>query len=638
MWQNGSRLWSALALLALVVLAPTAVLIWLVGQAVENERLASRERMRQAQIADLKAAGREIHGRLLSQVRRVDALSSSHSGQRLFGLVLEQRLADAVVCLDAQGRVAYPKVAELGRDLLEGVHAWREAERLEAAGDCFAAAEAYAEIADAGQHPSIEARARLAHARCLEKCGQFERASSVLSALVLSPQSGQATDRYGRLLAVDAGLAALDLAQRQGVSVEQSAPLVARLERLGADYRRTVMPAAQRRMLGRRLAAFSPQKQPPPWLAAEELAARYVETGPALLAETGASEARPWTLSGGEKAWAVVAPRRRAVVLFREATLRRLATSALDELAGTDGQRRLLLAEGQDPPAGAATASLAFPGGWKLDLAAPQQQSDARAERRIALYGWAAMLTVGAILCAAVLMGGIIGRQHRVSRLQNDWLASVSHELKTPLASIRLLTESLQDNDAVDSQEYLRLIGQETARLGRLIDGMLAFSRIENRRIGLDRQSARPEEIAERAAQLIADRLQQPGCRFVSKIDDGLPDIYVDQGALIAVIVNLLDNAWKFTRSDKQIELAVERAGEQVCFRVSDNGVGLAPRDAKRVFRRFFQVDRRLSRSHGGCGLGLALVRLVVQAHGGEVRVDSQVGQGSVFRVLIPAG
>ena len=115
----------------------------------------------------------------------------------------------------------------------------------------------------------------------------------------------------------------------------------------------------------------------------------------------------------------------------------------------------------------------------------------------------------------------------------------------------------------------------------------------------------------------------------------GLPAIRADRGALAAALVNLLDNAYKYTPDKKQISLRAFREGHSVCFEVCDNGIGIPARETKKIFQKFYQADLRLSRTGGGCGLGLSIVSFLVEAHGGTVRVSSEPGKGSTFTVAL---
>jgi signal transduction histidine kinase len=116
-----------------------------------------------------------------------------------------------------------------------------------------------------------------------------------------------------------------------------------------------------------------------------------------------------------------------------------------------------------------------------------------------------------------------------------------------------------------------------------------------------------------------------------------LPPVIGDREALVTVLVNLLDNAHKYTGDDKHVVLRASASGEQVCLEVQDNGIGIPRRAMRKVFDRFYQVDQSLARKTGGCGLGLSIVRFIIEAHEGTIEVDSQVGKGSVFTVRLPA-
>jgi signal transduction histidine kinase len=134
----------------------------------------------------------------------------------------------------------------------------------------------------------------------------------------------------------------------------------------------------------------------------------------------------------------------------------------------------------------------------------------------------------------------------------------------------------------------------------------------------------------------LGERLQPPQCEFTLDVPAGLPAVRADRDALVTVLVNLLDNAWKYTPEPRRIALRASAANGAVRFQVSDSGVGVSRRVQRRIFDRFYQVDRTLSRKAGGCGLGLAIVWFIVEAHGGAVEVASQPGKGSTFTVTLP--
>jgi signal transduction histidine kinase len=204
---------------------------------------------------------------------------------------------------------------------------------------------------------------------------------------------------------------------------------------------------------------------------------------------------------------------------------------------------------------------------------------------------------------------------------------------------MRLLVDTLLNSQPLHEQtarEYLQLIAQENLRLSRLIDNFLTFSRMERNKYAFGFKEVPAAAIVEGALTAVRERFSAPGCRFEAHIAPDLPSVVADADAMVTALVNLLDNAYKYSGDEKQITLSARADNGSVCFAVKDNGIGLSPRDTKRIFKRFFQVDQRLSRSSGGCGLGLSIVKFIVTAHHGTVRVESQPGRGSTFTISLP--
>jgi len=278
--------------------------------------------------------------------------------------------------------------------------------------------------------------------------------------------------------------------------------------------------------------------------------------------------------------------------------------------------------------------------GWRLGLYLKGEDPFAAAARQqIAAYLWTGGMVVAAIVILAGMVARAVGRQARLTRLKNDLIATVSHELKTPLASMRILVDTLAEGRAggpVQQAEYLRMISHENLRLSRLIDNFLTFSRMERNKRAFEFAPVSPADIVADAVRAAGERFSGAGCQFTVDVADALPTITADRDAMVTVLLNLLDNACKYTGADKRISLAAFAEDGRVCFRVTDNGIGLSRRAVRRVFDRFYQVDRSLSRPAGGCGLGLSIVRFIVDAHGGAVIVASRSGEGSTFTVRLP--
>jgi signal transduction histidine kinase len=201
-----------------------------------------------------------------------------------------------------------------------------------------------------------------------------------------------------------------------------------------------------------------------------------------------------------------------------------------------------------------------------------------------------------------------------------------------------LLVDTLLDEAALDpdkTREYLELIARENARLSLLIENFLTFSRIERNKYSFQFAPVNVEDLVDATVKAAGQRFSEPGCQLQVEVTPDLPEIRADEGALITALVNLLDNAYKYTLSDKHIMLRAFAQNGDVCFEVRDNGIGIPPREIKRIFQKFYQADRRLSRSGGGCGLGLSIVHFLVEAHGGNIRVASEPGKGSTFTVAL---
>jgi signal transduction histidine kinase len=263
------------------------------------------------------------------------------------------------------------------------------------------------------------------------------------------------------------------------------------------------------------------------------------------------------------------------------------------------------------------------------------------ARKQTDIYIWTGILVVLLILTAGALVARVIGRQIRLNRLKNDFIATVTHELKTPLSSMRVLVDTLLDkrvSDTQQAQEYLELVSKENARLSRLIDNFLTFSRMERNKQAFNMKPAGAGDIAKAAAEAVQAKFINNRCKFTVLIDENLPSISADRDAMITVLVNLLDNACKYSYNDKQIEMRVFTTDGAVCFSVKDNGIGMSRRVIKKIFDKFYQADASLSRRTEGCGLGLSIVKFIVDAHKGTIVVESEPGKGSVFTVKIPAG
>ncbi len=255
------------------------------------------------------------------------------------------------------------------------------------------------------------------------------------------------------------------------------------------------------------------------------------------------------------------------------------------------------------------------------------------------LYLWIGGIVLGLSVLSGVAIVVSVRRQASVTQLKDNLVATVTHELKTPVSSIRLLVDTLMDEERrekVNTQEYIELISRENQRLGRLIDNFLSFSRMERSKGSFDIKRISPVSVVDAAEQAFRERFKGQRFDLDIRMNEKLPDIVGDKDALATVLGNLLENAFKYGGRDRRIELRGTAGIGGLEFEVQDFGKGIGKRDQKRVFRKFFQVDHNASGQTGSVGLGLSIVEFIVSKHSGQIELDSEIGKGSTFRVRIP--
>jgi signal transduction histidine kinase len=588
------RAWPMLALLMLVVLMAAGCVLWFMREAMRNERMAVREKLMEVyrgHLALVRTQGLERWNRWRAQ------LESAEPSPANFARCVGEHLADGVVCFDAQGFVAYP------REPRPSNH----------------------EAAQDGGSPRSDLRA-LVQAGKTDEAIQFviERFSA----------SDSAHDADGRLVSANAELLALDL-MKDGTD-PRFANIARRLRARVSDYDSDSLPSAQRRFIMHELLRLDPDSKFPT-LPAEDLAARYLESDPEI---PGDAMARATKL---RDIWAVPSANRRVLALLTTAAFRARLEAAILDPSLPKGAGITVMAPGQDA-AGEPAAAISSLGsdlpGWRLALSLDDRSIfDAEASNRLKLHVVVASLVIAALSGLTLLIARGLGRQVAMARLKNDLVATVSHELKTPLAAMRALVDTLLEGEKFDettTREYLHLVARENTRLSRLIDNFLTFSRLERRKFKFVFAPVHPQSIVDGALAALGERCHLNGCQIESRSADKLPTITGDADALVTALLNLLDNAWKYSGDEKRITLLTETRGGRVCFSVEDNGIGISKDESGKIFRRFYQSDQRLSRAAGGCGLGLSIVQSIVDAHHGFVSVASEIGRGSTFTIEIP--
>ena len=165
---------------------------------------------------------------------------------------------------------------------------------------------------------------------------------------------------------------------------------------------------------------------------------------------------------------------------------------------------------------------------------------------------------------------------------------------------------------------------------------LLTFSRMERNKQAFEFAPVDLNEVVAAAVDSVGDRFNRDNHRLEAETADDLPTISGDRDALLTVVLNLLDNAWKYSGDEKHVKLRTYSGEGMACLEIRDNGIGMSRRAVRKIFNRFYQVDQTLSRNTGGCGLGLSIVKFILDAHGGTIEAASQPGKGSTFTVRLP--
>jgi signal transduction histidine kinase len=245
------------------------------------------------------------------------------------------------------------------------------------------------------------------------------------------------------------------------------------------------------------------------------------------------------------------------------------------------------------------------------------------------------------ILLAAgmYLMYRSVTREMALAKLKSDFVSNVSHELRTPLSLIRLYAETLELGRLPNrdrQHEYYETIRKESERLTALINNILDFSRIEAGRKEYEFRDTNLADLVRGTLESYRPQIEQNGFKFEQTIEDNLPPVRVDREAIARSLLNLVNNAVKYSSTEKYLGVALYRTNGSVKLQVADRGIGIPATEQHKIFEKFYRVGDPLVHNTKGSGLGLSLVRHIVQAHGGDVSVDSAPGKGSVFTISLP--
>ncbi|MCU0591291.1 MAG: ATP-binding protein [Desulfobacterales bacterium] len=250
------------------------------------------------------------------------------------------------------------------------------------------------------------------------------------------------------------------------------------------------------------------------------------------------------------------------------------------------------------------------------------------------------LLDVGPEPIGILIVFNDVTQLRRLEDMRREFVANVSHEIKTPLTAIKGFVETLHHNIVETPEEarrFLAIIARHVDRLNTIIEDLLMLSRIENEgeRGAIQRETTRLRDIFQNAVQICRPQADEKRIRIELAGDEGL-EALVDPVLLEQAVVNLLDNAVKYTDTKKTVRVLAQAVNDEIQIQVQDQGIGIEDKHLPRLFERFYRVDKARSRAQGGTGLGLAIVKHIAQAHGGHITVESRLGEGSRFTIHLP--
>ncbi len=648
-------------LLAVAMILPTVCLLWFMIQAAENEKLAFRQRL--IDIYEKKAItlfvehGDRLWHNLQQNIIDANNIPSAMLCQTLKSLKSRAPI-DACLVYDSNGMLIYPVITETHSpeaELFE--HPWQ----MEFLKNTFADAQKeYAKIAAVTKIQSLRYSANMAIARCLIKQDKQAEAKLIYHNIAY-PDVNSVLEDQSLIYIIRARVMLVELYAKTG-----DAKLSSCLSQSLADLTSTnpnnvffALPSELRVWALTQLIKTSDDADLSKELAlhlekakriisSEEIALRIVDF------HTSTNSLENWPTATLRKILGCNCiygihfniTNRTILCLFTRDTLASLFVESIKDIEQTSANCGIHDNTGElaicSKKLGTLLKSLPmgnYMAGWDVSVYFEDPTYMLNTPiKRAARYIWAGSLVVGLIIFTGITAIQVVGKQMKLNRLKNDFIATVTHELKTPLASMRVLVDTLLEgnyNDQQTASEYLQLISKENLRLSRLIDNFLTFSRMERNKQAFDFAKTSPAEIAKSAAEAVKTKFNSKNCKFIVTIADNLASIMADKDAMVTVLVNLLDNAYKYSYNDKHIELSVSSQDSYICFSVKDNGIGMTRRQIKRVFDRFYQADSSLSRQAEGTGLGLSIVKFIVDAHKGKIEVESKLTKGSEFKIIL---
>ncbi len=653
----GQLKWVVL-LLGVAVILPCVCLLWFMSEVVGNERLASRQKVlsiKQQQLTKLTQDSDRDWSQNISLLSK--SKTSAHPYESFLLFTVESGY-DGLIVFDNSGKRVYPS----GSERTSESDSIREVERSEfSEGDYAKAAKLYHGLAGA-INSRTKLKAILGYSRCMDKLGRRAEAIKWCRQAAYSELENKANSEQLKLIA-NARLLLLKYTkddEKYSEVYEQCfnelVSMVYSTNKSGTALSSEYNLFLTRKVLevmdeNRYLADINKQKgrEIKKLVEAEELALQVSEAYSSIGYISKEKQSRFEQVQPGVYGMFVQGDDSKFLIIKKAVSVEKAFLNYEEKFKDSGVSYRVVdendefvygLEKPDGNPFATDTVSRYLPG-WRIELFIEGDKVfEKAASEQIAVYIWTAGIVILLIFVLAIFAVQALTNQIKVNRLKNDFIATVSHELKTPLASMRILVDTLLEGNYEEEgtvTEYLKLVSNENERLSRLIDNFLSFSRMERNKQAFEMVKLSPVEIANTVVEAMRAKFHNGFVNFDVRISKPIGMVYADKDAMVTVLVNLLDNAYKYSNSEKLITFKVFEEDGSVFFVVEDNGIGIAKRQQRKIFNRFYQVDSSLTRRAEGTGLGLSIVKFIVNAHNGRISVQSRPGKGSVFTVKMTA-
>ncbi len=231
-----------------------------------------------------------------------------------------------------------------------------------------------------------------------------------------------------------------------------------------------------------------------------------------------------------------------------------------------------------------------------------------------------------------------ITKEHKLDNMRKEFVANVSHELKTPITTIKSYTETLMDGgfDREIGYRFLNVIDKECDRMTRLVRDLLQLSNLDYKKTTWKKEEVSIKKLLGEILLKLEFAFKEKKHQLLVNIEEDLPNVVIDKDGIEQVILNIISNAIKYTNNEGQIQVSSRLSDGFVSIIVSDNGIGIPEEDKNRIFERFYRVEKGRSRDLGGTGLGLSIAKEIIEAHGGEILLESHFGEGTKVEIKIP--